>query len=111
MADVATRDPLDDIFPVPEDRRAWRRVGSRISADTRETVYAYEHTGIGRALHLDSRGRVYGHDPEGVVRLFGRGGALALAVALNALFDGHDEHRPSRVTLPPPTSARSPLRQ
>jgi hypothetical protein len=87
-------------LPIEADRSLWHCT-QRISAtDTGETVYAYEHRSIGRTLRLDGTGRVYGQDAEGVVRLFGRGGALALAVALNAIYDGMDQYRPAKIVLP-----------
>lgn len=93
-------DPLALILPVPGDRAMWHQTGSVISRDTEVTVFVYEHRAIGRTLRLDAGGRVYGQDPEGVVRLFGRGGAFALAVALNAVYDGMDQYRPSEIVLP-----------
>lgn len=95
-------DPLELILPVAQDRLAWRCVGQVTASDTHEAVFEYEHAGMGRALRLDARGRVYGMDPEGVVRLFGRGGPLALAIALNAIYDGRHDWRPARVVLPEP---------
>ena len=92
--------PLDMIFPDAADRLAWRCGRRSTAADTQEIVFHYEHQHVGRWLRLDGAGRVYGEDPEGVVRLFGRGGALALSVALNAVFDGMDAHRPTEVVLP-----------
>lgn len=92
--------PLAMILPRGEDRALWHCTGERPAADTGATVFSYEHRGIGRTLHLDDQGRVYGQDPEGVVRLFGRGGPLALVVALNALYDGMDQYRPAEVRLP-----------
>src|SRR5687768_7555937 len=89
--------PLDMLFPVAADRLSWRCGRRSTATDTQETVFHYEHQQIGRWLRLDSAGRVYGEDREGVVRLFGRGGPLALAVALNAVFDGMDAYRPSEV--------------
>ena len=93
-------DPLAAILPAPVDRAAWSPTGTTVAADTRATVVTYEHHATGRRLRLDAGGRVYGQDAEGVVRLFGRGGPLALAVALNVVFDGADALRPSRVVLP-----------
>ncbi|MPZ74135.1 MAG: hypothetical protein GEU74_13045 [Nitriliruptorales bacterium] len=91
--------PLRLILPVAADRLAWRCPRRSVAADTGETVFHYEHQRTGRWLRLDQSGRVYGQDPQGVVRLFGRGGALALAVALNAVYDGMDHHRPTEVVL------------
>lgn len=98
-------DPLALILPMADDRAAWLRSATTTAADTRSQVVAYEHHATGRRLHLDGAGRVYGQDAEGAVRLFGRGGAMALAVALNAIFDGHDRLRPTRVALPSAESA------
>lgn len=100
MTDVVSSDPLAALFPDAGDRDPWHCVGRVTAADTGERVAEYQHTAIGRTLRLDDSGRVYGQDSEGVVRLFGRGGALALTIALNALFDGMDAHRPSRVVIP-----------
>ena len=97
-------DPLQQVLPDAADRAGWTLAGASIAGDTRETVFVYEHRNIGRTLRLDRRCRVYGQDREGSVRLFGRGGPLALAVALNAVYDGRDEHRPSRVVLPEPVA-------
>lgn len=97
--------PLQSILPSPADRLAWRCSRRSVAADTKEVVFHYEHQHIGRSLRLDQAGRVYGQDPEGVVRLFGRGGRLALAVALNAVYDGMDHHRPAQVVLPPRATA------
>lgn len=93
-------DPLTALLPVPEDRAPWLLTAAAPAADTGEVVYHFEHRGMGRALRLDGRCRVYGQDVEGVVRLFGRGGPLALSVALNAVYDGMEQHRPSAITLP-----------
>ena len=93
-------DPLERILPAARDRLAWCCVGHDVASDTGEKVFEYQHAGLGRSLRLDAAGRVYGIDPEGVIRLFGRGSALALAVALNAVYDGHDALRPTRVVLP-----------
>ena len=93
-------DPLQALLPEAADRLAWQCTGTTVASDTRDTVYAYEHRGIGRTLRLDAQCRVYGQDPEGTVRLFGRGGPLALAIALNAIYDGMDRYRPSRVVIP-----------
>jgi hypothetical protein len=92
--------PLEQLLPEPQDRKGWHCTAQVMAADTQATVFVYEHLAIGRALRLDADGRVYGQDPEGTVRLFGRGGPLALAVALNALYDGRDEYRPARVVIP-----------
>lgn len=100
MTDVRISDPLERLFPEPADRAPWMCVGRVIAADTGESVLEYQHTAIGRTLRLDDSGRVYGQDAQGVVRVFGRGGALALSIALNALFDGQDARRPSRVVIP-----------
>ena len=100
MSNTTVVDPLERILPVAADRLAWRCVGRVTARDTAEAVFTYEHPGMGRALRLDASGRVYGTDAEGVVRLFGGGGALALAIALNAVYDGHDSAKPSRVVLP-----------
>ena len=98
-------DPLQLVLPVAADRLAWHCIARTVARDTNETVYHYEHRAMGRALRLDATGRVYGQDPEGAVRLFGKGGPLALAIALNAVYDGMDQHRPSRVELPEPARA------
>ena len=112
MTTEAMTDPLQLILPVAADRLAWRCTARTVASDTDELVFHYEHQHIGRSLRLDQGGRVYGQDPEGVVRLFGRGGALALAVALNAVYDGMDEHRPTEVSLPgAATSNGQPRRQ
>jgi hypothetical protein len=108
-ADLAA-DPLGRIFPNDADRLAWRCGRRSTAADTQEEVLHYEHQQIGRWLRLDAAGRVYGEDPEGVVRLFGRGGALALSVALNAVFDGMDAYRPTEVVIPSSAGER-PARQ
>lgn len=99
MAPLDT-DPLRRVFPEAVDRDAWRCVARVRATDTREAVFSYEHRALGRTLRLDAQCRVYGQDAQGVVRLFGRGGALALAIALNAIYDDADSHRPSRVVLP-----------
>lgn len=103
-ASTAETDPLQLVLPEAADRLAWRCTQRVAAADTHETVFVYEHRGIGRALRLDARGRVYGQDAEGTVRLFGRGGPLALAIALNAVYDGMDRYRPSQVVIPEPVS-------
>ena len=100
MSDAVTADPLAGVLPDAADRVSWLREEIVTADDTREAVVVYRHTATGRALRLDETGRVYGEDAQGVVRVFGRGGALALAVALNAVYDGADHLRPSRVTLP-----------
>ena len=102
---MASDDPLQRVLPEAADRLSWRCTARITAADTGETVYCYEHSGMGRALRLDARCRVYGQDPEGAVRLFGRGGPLALSVALNAAYDGMDRYRPATVVLPEPAAA------
>ena len=97
---TAIDDPLCLVLPEAADRLAWHCTARTVAGDTNETVFHYEHRAMSRALRLDARGRVYGQDPEGAVRLFGKGGPLALAIALNAIYDGMDQHRPSRVVLP-----------
>jgi hypothetical protein len=92
--------PLTRILPDPDDRASWRLVAVATAADTHERVAVYAHQVTGRALRLDTAGRVYGEDAQGVIRLFGRGGPMALAVALNAVYDGADHARPVRVVLP-----------
>lgn len=101
-------DPLVMILPLADDRLLWRRTAAVQAADTGDQVFAYEHRAIGRTLRLDAQGRVYGQDSEGVVRLFGRGGALALAVALNAIYDGLDGYRPTQVVLPESATQSGP---
>ena len=98
-------EPLTIVLPEAADRLAWRCTSRVVASDTHDTVYCYEHRGMGRTLRLDAQCRVYGQDPEGTVRLFGRGGPLALAVALNAVYDGMDRYRPSRVVIPEPATA------
>lgn len=93
-------DPLVMILPVPVDRASWCRVDTATAADTHERIAIYQHQVTGRSLRLDGAGRVYGQDAQGVIRLFARGGAMALAVALNAAYDGDDHLRPARVVLP-----------
>lgn len=93
-------DPLEMILPEPQDRASWTLLHMVTAADTRESVLIYRHTVTGRALRLDRACRVYGEDAQGVIRLFGRGGMMALAVALNAVYDGADDLRPTRVLLP-----------
>lgn len=93
-------DPLSVILPAPADRASWTQVETATAADTHERVAIYRHNVTGRALRLDAAGRVYGEDAQGVIRLFGRGGAMALAVALNAVYDRADHLRPERVVLP-----------
>lgn len=100
MPEVHRSDPLAMILPVEADRELWQRVDESLASDTGVVVVHYEHRRIGRTLRLDGQCRVYGQDAEGVIRLFGRGGPLALAVALNAVYDGSDEHRPHTVVLP-----------
>lgn len=98
------QDPLCLVLPEASDRLAWHCTARTVAGDTKETVFHYEHLAMGRSLRLDAGGRVYGQDAEGAVRLFGKGGAMALAIALNAVYDGMDQHRPSRVVLPEPAS-------
>jgi hypothetical protein len=100
MPDTPAADPLASILPRAKDRAAWICTHSTIASDTAAEVLHYEHQPSGRTLRLDGTGRVYGQDPQGVVRLFGRGGAMALAVALNVVFDGMDHLRPGEVVLP-----------
>lgn len=102
---MTSADPLELVLPNSADREAWHCTERTTAVDTHETVFHYEHRNLGRTLRLDQHARVYGQDPEGTVRLFGRGGALALAVALNAVFDGADRHRPSRIVIPEPAEA------
>lgn len=106
MTDVTTHDPLARVLPEARDRSAWRHVGCVEATDTGDAVFEYEHRISGRTLRLDGAVRVYGQDAQGVVRLFGRGGPLALAIALNAVFDGLDQHRPSTVVLPTAAPSR-----
>jgi hypothetical protein len=101
--------PLRMIFPNDVDRAAWWCGRRSAAADTREEVFHYQHQHIGRWLRLDARARVYGEDAEGTVRLFGRGGAMALAVALNAVYDGMDAYRPSQIVIPQQSDRRSAL--
>ena len=101
--------PLRMIFPEAGDRAAWFCGRRSAAADTREEVFHYQHQHIGRWLRLDADGRVYGEDAEGTVRLFGRGGAMALAVALNAVYDGMDAYRPAQIVIPQRSDRRSPL--
>ena len=100
MVQTSFSDPLTEVLPEAADRLSWRCATRVVASDTGETVFEYEHIAMGRSLRLDAHLRVYGQDPQGVVRLFGRGGALALAVALNAVYDGHDDYRPTRIILP-----------
>lgn len=100
MAESPCQDPLTMILPVASDRELWHRIEESVASDTGAVVTHYVHRRIGRTLRLDRECRVYGQDAEGVIRLFGRGGPLALAVALNAVYDGSDEHRPHTVVLP-----------
>lgn len=95
-----SQDPLAQVLPRPSDRAVWRRSHHSVAVDTGETVVHYTHQASGRTLRLDAQCRVYGQDSEGTVRLFGRGGRLALAVALNVIYDGITA-RPSRIVLPP----------
>ena len=108
MADIELdADPLALILPETADRLSWLLVDIVTSADTRERVAMYRHQETGRFLRLDSSGRVYGEDAQGVIRLFGRGGPMALAVALNAAYDRADHLRPTRVVLPGPAASGS----
>lgn len=100
MHEFSCADPLAMILPVEADRQLWHRVGESVASDTHAVVVHYAHRRIGRTLRLDGQCRVYGQDAQGVIRLFGRGGPLALAVALNAVYDGSDQHRPNTVVLP-----------
>ena len=101
MTDSApATDPLAMILPERVDRSAWTLVETATAADTRERVAIFQHQQTGRCLRLDASGRVYGEDAQGVIRLFGRGGPMALAVALNAVYDRADQLRPVRVVLP-----------
>lgn len=105
MADTKIdADPLALILPEAADRLSWFLVDTATAADTGERVAIFQHRATGRALRLDAACRVYGEDAQGVVRLFGRGGAMALAVALNAAYDGADDLRPARVVLPDATA-------
>ena len=103
MSDTCAHpDPLTVVLPEAADRLAWTLVDTATAADTHERVGIFRHAVTGRCLRLDAACRVYGEDAQGVIRLFGRGGAMALAVALNAVYD-HAEHlRPARVVLPAP---------
>ena len=98
--------PVDDlgvlsrIIPEREDQQDWYVSHQTRASDTEALVTHYVHRHSLRMLRLDERGRVYGQDPEGVVRLFGRGGPLALHVALNMVFDGIEDRRPKKVVLP-----------
>ena len=100
MPDGGGTDPLAMVLPVEADRELWHRVEESVASDTGAVVVVYEHRRIGRTLRLDAQCRVYGQDAEGVIRLFGRGGPLALAVALRVVFDGMDSYRPTRMVLP-----------
>jgi len=100
MAAGAALDPLMTIIPDPRDQLQWSVGGQVLAADTGAAVWCYRHGPSGRSLRLDALGRVYGQDAQGTVRLFGKGGPLALAVALNAVFDGFDGARPRRIVLP-----------
>ena len=101
--------PLRMVFPRADDRAAWWCGRRSEAADTRREVFHYQHQHIGRWLRLDADGRVYGEDAEGTVRLFGRGGTMALAVALNAVYDGMDDHRPAQIVIPQRSDHRPPL--
>ena len=104
MTDTLTRrdrsDPLGRILPSPHDRDAWELTHRSTAVDTGQVVAHYRHRRTQGTLRLDDAGRVYGQDVEGVVRLFGRGGPLALHVALNIAFDGHPDLWPTRVVVP-----------
>lgn len=105
MSDTCTHpDPLAAVLPEAADRLSWYLADTVSAADTGERVAVFRHVVTGRCLRLDSACRVYGEDAQGVIRLFGRGGAMALAVALNAAYDGADHLRPARVVLPPPAA-------
>ena len=91
---------LSRVLPDAADRTDWYHSHTSTAADTGARVHHYVFRFAGRALRLDDRGRVYGQDPQGVVRLFGRGGPLALHVALNMVFDGYQDRRPRRIVLP-----------
>ena len=91
---------LARIIPDPLDQADWYVSHRSRAVDTQLLVNHYVHRNSMRVLRLDDRGRVYGQDAEGVVRLFGRGGPLALHVALNMVFDGIEERRPKKVVLP-----------
>ena len=111
MTTTAMKDPLAAlrlVLPDAPDADDWRRVATSTSADTDVVVHHYQHRTTLRTLRLDDGGRVYGQDPEGVVRLFGRGGPLALHVALNMVFDGFEECRPRRVVSPRSRVSRGP---
>ena len=109
MSDICTEpNPLATLLPVAADRLSWRLVATVTAADTREPVAIFRHDVTGRSLRLDAACRVYGEDAQGVVRLFGRGGPMALAVALNAVYDHADHLRPARVVLPEPEPAPPP---
>jgi hypothetical protein len=97
------------IFPQRQDLAGWRCGRRSTAVDTQEEVFHYEHHHIGRWLRLDAQGRVYGQDAEGTVRLFGRGGPLALAVALNAVYDGMDAYRPAEIVIPQAADRRPAL--
>ena len=101
MSDTRTHpDPLADVLPEAADRLSWHLLETVIAADTGERVAIFRHAVTGRSLRLDAACRVYGEDAQGVIRLFGRGGPMALAVALNAVYDHADHLRPIRVVLP-----------
>lgn len=105
MADIELdADPLALILPEAADRLSWFLVATATAADTAERVAIYRHQETGRSLRLDAAGRVYGEDAQGVIRLFGRGGPMALAVAINAVYDRADHLRPIRVVLPGATA-------
>lgn len=100
-------DPLAAILPEAADRLSWFLVDTATAADTGERVAIYRHQATGGSLRLDHRGRVYGEDAQGVVRLFGRGGPMALAVAINAAYDHADHLRPARVVFPEAVAPRA----
>ena len=112
MADTKLdADPLAAILPDASDRLSWFLMETAIAADTQERVAIYRHQVTGRSLRLDAVGRVYGEDAQGVIRLFGRGGPMALAVAINAAYDGADHLRPVRVVLPQPAVAAAAVQR
>src|SRR5688500_6023055 len=95
---TATADPqmraLARVLPEATDREGWHLISTSRAADTGVPVHHYVFRHTARVLRLDDRGRVYGEDREGVVRLFGRGGPLALHIALKMIFDGCEDRRP-----------------
>jgi hypothetical protein len=101
MTETLTRgEPLALILPLASDRAAWQLIDETVATDTGQVVYHYRHGVTLQCLRLDSAGRVYGRDAEGAVRLFGRGGPLALHVAINIVFDQHPDLRPQRIVVP-----------